>query len=186
LATVLVAQRLQHSRIGRNMTAVRENARQAESFGVNLVRTKLTGFVISGTFAGLAGFMWALGVGSANGEVFGPVRSLTLVTAVVIGGLGSIAGAVIGAFYMLGIPYFGSNISVYIGLLSTGIGVLTLVLFLPGGFARIGYFVRDRVAAAVTGLDPNPDVVPVSLDRLSADPAPPAAAESASVRKATA
>ncbi len=170
--TVVIARRLQQSRIGRNMTAVRENARQAESFGVNLTRTKLTGFVISGTFAGLAGFMWAIGVGSANGEVFGPVRSLTLVTAVVIGGLGSIAGAVIGAFYMLGIPYFGSNISVYIGLLSTGIGVLTLVMFLPGGFARIGYFVRDKVAAAVTGLDPNPDVVPVSLDRLSAVASP--------------
>ena len=99
------------------MSAVRENSRQAESFGVNVVRTKLTGFVISGMFAGFAGFLWAIGVGAANGEVFTPVRSLTLVTAVVIGGLGSIAGAVVGAFYMLGIPYFGSNISVYIGLL---------------------------------------------------------------------
>ncbi len=161
---IAVARRLQRSRIGRNMTAVRENPRQAESFGVNVVRTKLTGFVVSGTFAGFAGFLWALGVGSASGEVFTPVRSLTLVTAVVIGGLGSIAGAVVGAFYMLGIPYFGSNISTYIGLLSTGIGVLTLVLFLPGGFARLGYIARDRLAHLLTGLDPNPDVVPTSLE----------------------
>jgi branched-chain amino acid transport system permease protein len=165
-ATVVIARRVQRSRLGRNMTAVRENTRQAESFGVNIVRTKLLGFVLSGALAGFAGFLWALGVGAANGEVFTPVRSLTLVTAVVIGGLGSIAGAVVGAFYMLGIPYFGSNISVYIGLLSTGIGVLTLVMFLPGGFARIGYFVRDRVAQSVTGLDPNPDVEPVSLDEV--------------------
>jgi branched-chain amino acid transport system permease protein len=164
---IAVARRLQASRIGRNLVAVRENPRQAEAFGVNIVRTKLTGFVVSGAFAGFAGFMWALGVGSANGEVFTPVRSLVLVTAVVIGGLGSIAGAVLGAFYMLGIPYFGSNISTYIGLLSTGIGVLVLVLFLPGGFARIGVFVRDRLARAVTGLDPNPDVVPTSLDGLA-------------------
>jgi ABC-type branched-subunit amino acid transport system permease subunit len=161
--TVIVTRRLQRSRIGRNMLAVRENSRQAESFGVHVARTKLTGFVLSGGIAGFAGFLWAIGVGGANGEVFTPVRSLALVTAVVIGGLGSIAGAVVGAFYMLGIPYFGSNISVYIGLLSTGIGVLVLVLFLPGGFARIGFFVRDRVARAVTGLDPNPDVVPPSL-----------------------
>ncbi len=164
---IVVARRLQNSRIGRNMTAVRENPRQAESFGVNVVRTKLTGFVISGAFAGFAGFLWALGVGAANGEVFTPVRSLTLVTAVVIGGLGSIAGAVVGAFYMLGIPYFGSNISTYIGLLSTGIGVLVLVMFLPGGFARLGYLVRDRLAKSLTGLDPNPDVVPPSLDDLA-------------------
>ncbi len=164
---IAVARRLQHSRIGRNLTAVRENPRQAEAFGVNVVRTKLTGFVVSGTFAGLAGFMWALGVGSANGEVFTPVRSLVLVTAVVIGGLGSIPGAVIGAFYMLGIPYFGSNISTYIGLLSTGIGVLVLVMFLPGGFARIGVVLRDRLAQHLTGLDPNPDVVPTSLDGLA-------------------
>ncbi|HUR77424.1 MAG TPA: ABC transporter permease [Acidimicrobiales bacterium] len=166
-ATVGVTMRLQRGRIGRNMAAVRENVRQAESFGIDVVRTKLTGFVLSGVFAGLAGFLWALGVGAANGEVFTPVRSLTLVTAVVIGGLGSIAGAVIGAFYMLGIPYFGSNVSVYIGLLSTGIGVLTLVLFLPGGFARLGHMLRDRVAHAVTGLDPNPDVVPASLEDLA-------------------
>lgn len=164
---VLVARRLQRSRIGRNMTAVRENPRQAESFGVNVVRTKLTGFMVSGAFAGFAGFLWAIGVGAANGEVFTPVRSLTLVTAVVIGGLGSIAGAVVGALYMLGIPYFGSNISPYIGLLSTGIGVLTLVMFLPGGFARLGYMARDRLAQAITGLDPNPDVVPPSLDELA-------------------
>lgn len=161
--TVIVARQLQKSRIGRNMVAVRENSRQAESFGVNAIGTKLTAFVLSGMFAGLAGFLWALGIGSADGSVFTPVRSLTLVTAVVIGGLGSIAGAVVGAFYMLGIPYFGSNISPYIGLLSTGIGVLVLVMFLPGGLARIGYLVRDRIAKIVTGLDPNPDVVPTSL-----------------------
>lgn len=162
-ATVLVARQLQKSRIGRNMVAVRENSRQAESFGVNAVGSKLTAFVLSGMFAGLAGFMWALGIGSADGSVFTPVRSLTLVTAVVIGGLGSIAGAVVGAFYMLGIPYFGANISTYIGLLSTGIGVLMLVMFLPGGLARIGLVVRDIVAKRVTGLDPNPDVEPISL-----------------------
>lgn len=161
--TIVVTRRLQRSRIGRNMTAIRENPRQAEAMGIDTVRTKLTAFVVSGAFAGMAGYLWALGIGSATGEVFAPVRSLTLVTAVVIGGLGSIAGAVVGAFYMLGVPYFGSNISVYIGLLSTGIGVLTLVLFLPGGLARLGYIVRDRMAKAVTGLDPNPDVVPVSL-----------------------
>ena len=137
-------------------------------------RTALIGGLV-GVIALLAGFLWALGIGSADGSVFTPVRSLTLVTAVVIGGLGSIAGAVVGAFYMLGIPYFGSNITQYIGLLSSGVGVLVLVMFLPGGLARVGMLVRDRVAYWVTGLDPNPDVVPASLTDAAAHAEAPVA-----------
>jgi hypothetical protein len=60
--------------------------------------------------------------------------------------------------YLLAIPYFGGENSPFVGLAATGVGVLTLVLFLPGGLARVLVAGRDRLALAVTGIDPRPDV----------------------------
>jgi branched-chain amino acid transport system permease protein len=150
---------LQRTRVGRNMVAVRDNPRQAAAMGVDVVRTKLTAFVLSGVFAGGAGFLWAAGVTLASTSVFPPSRSLALVAAVVIGGLGSVGGAVMGALYLMLVPYLGSQISPYLGLLSSGVGLLVLVLFLPGGLARLFAEGRDLVARAVTGLDARPRIV---------------------------
>lgn len=157
---VLGSRAFQRKRIGRNMIAVRDNPRQAAAFGVGIVRTKLTAFVFAGTLAAAAGFLWATGIGLADNSVFGPVRSLSIMAAVVIGGLGSVAGAVAGIFYLLGIPNFLGHLSPYVGLLASGVGVLVLVLMLPGGFARVMYGARDLLVRAVTGIDPRPDVVP--------------------------
>ena len=119
--------------------------------GVDVVRTKLTAFVLAGTFAGAAGFLWSAGIGLASTVVYQPQRSLSLVAAVVIGGLGSVGGAVLGTFYFLGIPYVAGSVSPYLGLLTTGIGLLALVLFFPGGLARLIAEGRDRLAALVVG-----------------------------------
>jgi ABC-type branched-subunit amino acid transport system permease subunit len=162
LAIVLVAvQVLQRSRIGRNLVAVRDNPRQAAAYGVPVTRTRLTGFVVSGVLAALGGYMWAAGVVAANSGSFPALRSLAILSAAIIGGLGSVGGALIGTAYLLGIPFFGSGLSNYAGLLSTGIGMLLLLLFFPGGLARLAYLGRDRLAHLVTGIDPRPDVVPV-------------------------
>ena len=151
LLSVLGIRALQTTRIGRNMLAVRDNPRQASAMGVDIVRTKLTAFVLAGTFAGAAGFLWSAGIGLASTVVYQPQRSLSLVAAVVIGGLGSVGGAVLGTFYFLGIPYVAGSVSPYLGLLTTGIGLLTLVLFFPGGLARLLAEARDRFAALVVG-----------------------------------
>ena len=165
LALAVVGTRaLQNARVGRNMVAVRDNPRQAAAMGVDVVRTKLTAFVLSGVFAGAAGFLWAAGVGLASSTVFPPSRSLSLVAAVVIGGLGSVSGAVLGAFYLLVIPYLGSEISPHLGLISSGVGLLILVMFLPGGLARVVAAGRDLAASLLTGRPARPPVVPVSAE----------------------
>jgi ABC-type branched-subunit amino acid transport system permease subunit len=162
LVVVLLAVRaLQRSRLGRNLVAVRDNPAQAAALGVGVTRTRLTGFVVSGVLASLGGFMWSAGASAANGQSFPAIQSLVILSAAIIGGLGSVGGAVLGTAYMFGIPFFGSNLSRYAGLLATGIGLLLLLMFLPGGLARIAFAGRDWLAGRVTGLDPRPDVVPV-------------------------
>jgi branched-chain amino acid transport system permease protein len=83
--------------------------------------------------------------------------------AVVIGGLGSVAGAVIGVFYLLAVPYFLGHLSSFVGLLASAVGVLVLVLMLPGGLARVMYGARDVLARRLTGIHPRPDTEPVSV-----------------------
>jgi ABC-type branched-subunit amino acid transport system permease subunit len=158
---VLAVRVLQRSRIGRNLVAVRDNPAQASALGVAVTRTRLTGFVVSGVLAALGGFMWSAGAVTANAGAFPALRSLVIVSGAIIGGLGSIEGALLGTAYMWGIPFFGNHINRYAGLLATGIGLLVLLLFLPGGLARLAYSARDWLAGKVTGLDPRPDVVPV-------------------------
>jgi branched-chain amino acid transport system permease protein len=158
LVTIVVMRALGRSRIGRNMIAVRDNAAQAEAMGISVVRTKLGAFAISGVLAAAAGFLWSAGIEIADGSVFPAIRSLTIVAAVVIGGLGSISGAILGAFYIRAIPYWAADISPYISLMVSGFGLLILLLFLPGGLARIMFGARDLAARWITGIDPHPKV----------------------------
>jgi ABC-type branched-subunit amino acid transport system permease subunit len=158
---VLAVRSLQRSRIGRNLVAVRDNPMQAAALGIGVTRTRLTGFVVSGVIAALGGFMWSTGVAVANSSAFPATRSLAILSAAIIGGLGSVGGALLGAAYLMGIPFFGTDLTEYAGFLSTGLGMLALLLFFPGGLARLAYVVRDRFAQLVTGIDPRPDVQPV-------------------------
>jgi branched-subunit amino acid ABC-type transport system permease component len=153
---VLATRRYHASRVGRNMIAVRDNALQASAFGVGVVETKLTAFVFAGALAAGAGFLWSTGIGLADSSVFGPVRSLSIMAVVVIGGLGSVSGAIVASFYFLAFPYFLAERWENIGLIASGVGVLFLVLLLPGGFARVIYGARDLLAKAVTGIDVRP------------------------------
>lgn len=159
----LATRRLQRSAVGRNIVAARDNPRQAAAFGVSVTRAKLTAFVYAGSVAAGAGFLWSASTGLPSALSFPAVRSLSVVSAAVIGGLGTIPGAILGAFYLWGVPYVGAGVTPYIGLLATGGGVLVLLLFLPGGMARVVSAGRDRLATWLTGIEVRPDVVPSSI-----------------------
>ncbi len=172
---VLSTRRLQRSAVGRSIVAVRDNPRQAAAFGVSVARAKLTAFVYAGAVAAGAGFLWSASTGLPSTLSFPPVRSLSVVSAAVIGGLGTIPGAVLGAFYLWAVPYFGAGVTEYIGLIATGAGVLVLLLFLPGGMSRVLTTARDRLAVLVTGIEPRPDVVPSSALDVAPSPDEPRA-----------
>jgi branched-chain amino acid transport system permease protein len=103
-----------HSRTGRAMRLVRDNDVAAELMGVNLARTRTTAFVVSAAFAGLGGALYSLLQASVRPETFPIGLSITLLTLMVLGGIGTLSGAVIG-----GIIYsFSANLVAHVNSLT--------------------------------------------------------------------
>ena len=129
------------SRAARVVLAVRDNARAAASYSISPARAKLTAFAVSGALAGVAGGLYAVGLRGIGFSGYNPQNSIQVFIMVVVGGLGSLAGGVIGAVYLQGVQYFLHGAA---QLLATGGGVLLVVLAMPAGLADLAYRGRDR------------------------------------------
>lgn len=162
--------------IGRSLVAVRENEARASSLTVSPALMKLGAFAFSAALAGLAGGLLAGLRVSFTPNSFGPELSLQLVSMVIIGGLGSVAGAVLGAVYVVGLPTVLGD-SAEIALLTSGAGLLVLLLYLPGGLVSLVYRGRDllfvqlsrRVTPSSGPVDEGPTPAPMRLRRRDHD-----------------
>ena len=163
-----LARNYRQSRAGRAVVAVRENERAASAYAVVPVRVKLTAFAFSGALAGFAGGLYAVGLKGIPFSGFAPIGSLVVFTMVVIGGLGSLPGAVLGAVYVAAAQSYLHGAA---DLVATGAGLLLLLTIVPGGLGEVAYRIRDRflrlIAArhglSVPGLAERPDVDDVSV-----------------------
>ena len=98
--------------VARRLVAVRDNELTAAAMGIPILRTKLLAFGLSGFMAGYAGVCFAFATQQLNNTdiTFDPTTSFVIISMVVIGGLGSIPGAILGAIYLEGLPaLFGAN-----------------------------------------------------------------------------
>ena len=131
---------LRASHTGRALIAVRDNESAAEAVTLNTTRLKLTAFLVSGAIAGFAGSLYVIHQNGLNTDSFNADVSLRLFSMVVIGGLGSLPGAILGAMYIRGVEFF---LPPAYALLASGVGILFLLLFLPEGLGGLVYSVRD-------------------------------------------
>jgi branched-chain amino acid transport system permease protein len=138
----VAARNLRRSRTGRALVAVRDNEPAAQASSLNVSLLKLTAFAISGAIAGLAGWLYVLHQNGLNTDSFGPEVSLRLFTMVVIGGLGSLPGAILGAVYVRSVEFF---IGGGWALLASGGGILLILMVLPGGLGAGMYRIRDEI-----------------------------------------
>ncbi|ORI16324.1 branched-chain amino acid ABC transporter permease [Rhodococcus sp. 1168] len=139
------------SRTGRRWRAVRDDEVAAELAGINLGRARILAFVVSAACAGAAGAVLAMASRIAAPSGFTLTLSLTLLSAVVIGGLGSLSGALIGALLLTYIPPVVTNLGLDAGLSSlqsaelaplvTGVFTVLVILFAPSGLMGI---IRNR------------------------------------------
>ena len=145
---VAMAYGVRRSRTGRAIIAMRENERTAEAFGVSVRRLTVFALAFSGFLAAFAGALFVYQQSGLDPSPYQPAASLEVFAMTVIGGLGSIPGAVIGATYVRGVDYFLAS---QWQILATGVGLLAVLLVLPGGLGAALADARDallrRVAA---------------------------------------
>ena len=131
---------LRRSRTGRALIASRDNERAATVFGVDLVRARLQVFAVSGAMAGLAGGLLAYQEQVVNEASYNATQSLFVFLVVVLGGLGSLAGPVLGAALAAAITLAPQQgISVF----AVPVAVLFVLLTFPGGLTQIVFGFRD-------------------------------------------
>ncbi len=104
LFTIFIIRRLDNSRLGRAWVAMREDEVAAASVGINIMTTKLWAFSLGAVWGGIAGITYAYWVGFISPESFNFMESVLIVCMVVLGGMGSIPGAIIGAVIIAGLP----------------------------------------------------------------------------------
>src|SRR3954451_2828412 len=134
------ARSLRATRTGRALIASRDNESAAKSVAIDTVKVKLAAFAISGGIAGFAGSLYVLHQTAFKTDAFGPEVSLRLFSMVVIGGLGSLPGAILGAAYIRGAEFF---LPAGWSVIASGLGIILLLMFLPGGLGELLYRTRD-------------------------------------------
>jgi ABC-type branched-subunit amino acid transport system ATPase component/ABC-type branched-subunit amino acid transport system permease subunit len=153
---LLVARNIRRSGFGRLLVAIRDNEDNARAFTVNASVVKLQGYFISGVIAGIGGATYGHSLSSIGASTFPVGASVDVVVMTVLGGISVLAGPIIGAAWVLGLPLL--NIG-NIALAATSLGALGLILWKPGGLIQLVEPLRDRVVRTIArwhGVDPAP------------------------------
>lgn len=134
---------MRKSRAGRALIAARDNDTAAQAFGVRVVRARLGAFAFSGGIAALAGAVFAYQQNGVRVADYSAEVSIVVFLMTVIGGVGSLAGPLLGAVYLGALTL--TSVSPLVLFLATGGGVVALLLVLPGGLAQLWFDARDAV-----------------------------------------
>jgi len=132
LLAAFVSWRLSESRLGRQWMALREDEDVAEAMGINLVKTKLLAFGIGAAFSGLSGAIFASKLTSIFPHSFGLLVSINVLCLIIVGGMGSLPGVVVGALVLVGLPELLREFAEY-RLLAYGALLFVMMLAKPEG-----------------------------------------------------
>jgi branched-chain amino acid transport system permease protein len=124
------------SPFGRVLVGIRSNEHRMQSLGYQTFRYKLAAFTLAGALAGVAGFLYAVLFGFVTPEYLSWHQSGNVLMMVILGGMGNLAGAVLGAFAFIGLQEMFSDWTKHWQLLMGGV-IVAAVLFLPGGLAAL-------------------------------------------------
>jgi len=145
--SIIISRRLEDSRIGRAWVAIREDELAAASMGINTRNMKLLAFAMGATFGGVAGGLFASFQGFISPESFHLIDSIMVLCMVVLGGMGNVAGVVLGAVLLTALPealrYIGPLQQRWFGevfidpsdlrMLLFGLALVLMMLFRPSG-----------------------------------------------------
>lgn len=162
LLSMLVARNLARTRTGRAFFSLRENEKAAATMGVGLTRYKLLAFAVSGGIAALAGALYGTYLGFVESTTWNSGRSLILIAMIMIGGLGSLIGPILGAFVVIGLPLLLDFANDYVLAIGTGILLITVIVRARGGVAGVVYRVRNALVQGLAGFEQTPEAKPAA------------------------
>ena len=191
-----VVARLRRTGIGRSWIAVRDNEEMAAASTVSPPRMKLTAFGVAGGIAAYSGGLLVTLVPSLQPDtMFRASESIVVVATAIIGGLGTVAGPILGALWIRGIPQLiPDELDDLVRLVTSNLGLLVLLMYFPGGLLQILYSIRDKLleradrklaereAAAASG---DPDAGEAAAAPQPSRPPSPVAARAAAAVDAT-
>ncbi|MGB3537056.1 MAG: branched-chain amino acid ABC transporter permease [Mesorhizobium sp.] len=153
LFSLWVIHRLTHSYYGNALRALREDDQCADAMGIDTVRLKVGIFAVSAFFAGIAGALWAYTTGYISPGDFNFANSILILAMVVVGGLGSLPGAVIGALLLILLPEALRGVGDFRNIM-VGLTMFLVIVFVPKGLmgevSALAFF-RSRFASAWQG-----------------------------------
>lgn len=132
IVTIFVVNRLQDSRLGRAWIALREDEIACQAMGIDKTKTKLTAFALGATWAGMMGVIFAAKTTFINPASFTFLESAIILSIVVLGGMGSILGVIVGALVLILLPEYLRALSDY-RMLAFGAILVIMMVFRPQG-----------------------------------------------------
>ncbi|OQY33810.1 MAG: branched-chain amino acid ABC transporter permease [Spirochaetaceae bacterium 4572_59] len=132
ILTIIVIKRLESSKIGRAWEAMREDEIACQSMGIDITKAKLTAFSMGAVWAGIMGVLFAAKTTFINPASFTTWESIVILCVVVIGGMGSIPGVIVGALIFILTPEYLRAFSEY-RMLIFGLALVIMMIFRPGG-----------------------------------------------------
>ena len=155
-----VAWRLENSRLGRAWMALRDDEDVAQALGINLVRSKLLAYGLGAAFAGLAGSIFATMLTSVYPSSFQLLISINVLALIIVGGMGSLPGVVLGSIALIGLPELLREFGEY-RYLFYGAVLIVMMRLRPEGLWPSDVRQRELHAADETlALDAGADAVP--------------------------
>ena len=171
--TLLLVTNYLRSRPGRAVLAIRDNEAGAAVYGVNLPIVKTMNFAISASIGSLAGLMWCLDKGFVAGQDFTFLLAVDLIIGLVLGGVGTLQGGLVGGLFVVWVNDLTKRISVPLGLytlngygpLAKAIFGLILILFTffaPGGIVSLGRLINNKLIHIVPLTPSGESIEPMS------------------------
>ncbi len=143
LVGIVISARVQYSAIGRALFAVREGELAAESMGIGTAKAKMQAFILSAVFAGVAGALYGPLNSVVSPDVFSFDVSVVVLVALLLGGAGSISGAIVGTTLVTLLPEWLRVLQNYY-MVVYGAGIVLLMIFLPDGLRGVFNSIRNR------------------------------------------
>ncbi|MBV9253208.1 MAG: ABC transporter permease, partial [Actinobacteria bacterium] len=153
--TALSLHSLRRSAIGRAIIASRDNDNLASAHGISPRNAKLVGLAVAGFVTGVAGGIWGMGIGTWSFSAFDPSMSFVLLSAAIVGGIGTLYGPILGVIAVFAWPYLVPNANtIAIRSFTSGVLLLVTLLFFPGGLAGLLQDLRQRLVRRLSPAEP--------------------------------